>query len=320
MPADRSADIADREMLDMLPDDPAWGHGSGAGSGGVSLHYVRLGRGEPVVLLHGWPGFWYDWRRVLVPLSDVADVMAPDFRGFGDSDKPDVPPAEGYTPEIFADDVAALLDDLGIAEVVIAGYDIGATVAQTFAVRHGNRVRALALFNPAYPGIGERRFDPSVLPEFWYQHFHALDLSDRLISRDRDTVREYLAYFYDHWSGRKDAIREREFEAIVDTYARPGSVKASIAYYRARAAARRTQVGAPAGSPTIRQPTVVAWGELDPVMLAAWSDRLGETFPDHELSLLPGVGHFVPIEAPEETTDAIRRALTLAHEREHGPT
>jgi hypothetical protein len=86
-------------MLDRLPDDPAWGHGHVAGSGEVMLHYVRLGVGDPVLLLHGWPGFWYDWRRVLEPLSGFADVIAPDFRGFGESDKPDLPPAEGYTPE-----------------------------------------------------------------------------------------------------------------------------------------------------------------------------------------------------------------------------
>ncbi len=101
-------------MLDRLPDDPAWGHGRVAGSGGVSLHYLRLGQGEPILLLHGWPGFSYDWRRVLVPLSGIADVIAPDFRGFGGSDKPDLPPAQGYTREILAEDLIALLDALGI--------------------------------------------------------------------------------------------------------------------------------------------------------------------------------------------------------------
>jgi pimeloyl-ACP methyl ester carboxylesterase len=303
-------------MFDVLPDNPAWGHDRVGGSGGVSLHVVRLGRGDPVLLLHGWPGFWYDWRRVLMPLSGIADVIAPDFRGFGDSDKPDVPPIHGYTPEILADDLVALLDGLQIPKAVVAGYDIGATVAQTLALRHPDRVRALALFNPAYPGIGDRRFEPTVQPEFWYQHFHALDWSDRLIAHDGDTVREYLAHFYDHWCGRKEAVREREFEAIVNTYARPGAVKASIAYYRARAEARRTQAGTLPGDTRIRHPTVIAWGELDPVILAAWADRLSETFLDHELSLLPGVGHFVPVEAPEQTIGAIGRTLAFARERE----
>jgi pimeloyl-ACP methyl ester carboxylesterase len=86
------------------------------------------------------------------------------------------------------------------------------------------------------------------------------------------------------------------------------------------AAQRQTQPGAPLEDSRIRQPTVIAWGELDPVILAAWADRLGETFLDHELSLLPGIGHFVPIEAPEQTIETIRRSLALArqHERRGG--
>mgnify|MGYP003403348488 CR=1 FL=1 len=122
----------------------------------------------------------------------------------------------------------------------------------------------------------------------------------------------YLEYFYDHWCCKKEAIRERELEAIVDAYSRPGAVKASIAYYRARAAARQAQAADAPRESQILQPAVIAWGELDPVILSAWADRLHDTFPDHELSLLPGIGHFVPIEAPEETIETIRRALRRA--------
>jgi pimeloyl-ACP methyl ester carboxylesterase len=304
--------MLDAEMLDRVPRDRAWGHHRSAGSDGVVLHYVRLGHGYPVLLLHGWPGFWYDWRRVLVPLSGIAEVIAPDFRGFGDSDKPDLPPAEGYTVETFADDMLSLLEGLGVSRVVVAAYDIGATIAQALALRAPDRVAALALFNPAYPGIGERRFDPSAQREFWYQHFHALDWSDRLIAHDRETVRLYLAHFYDHCSGRREAIRKREFDAIVDAYARPGAVKASIAYYRARAAERQAQSARASIGYRIEQPTVIAWGDADPVIPAAWADRLGETFPDHQLSLLRGIGHFVPLEAPMQTIETIRRALELA--------
>ena len=304
--------MPDADMLDRLPDDPAWGHGRALGSGHVMLHYVRLGHDHPVLLLHGWPGFWYDWRRVLVPLSRTAQLIAPDFRGFGDSDKPDVSPAEGYTPEILAEDLLGLLDGLGISRVVVAAYDIGATIAQTLAFRAPERVRAMALFNPAYLGIGDRRFDSSAQRELWYQHFHALEWSDRLIAHDRETVRLYLAHFYEHCSGRKEAVREREFEAILDTYAGPGAVKANIAYYRARAAGRRAHPVGASSPRQIGQPTVIAWGEADPVMPATWADRLHDTFPDQELSLLSGIGHFVPLETPAQTIETIRQALELA--------
>src|SRR6266542_6011223 len=104
-----------------------------------------------------------------MPLAGEVDVIAPDFRGFGDSGKPDLPPAEGYTPGVLAEDVVALLDGLDIPQVVVAAHDIGATVAQALALGHPDRVRALALFNPPCPGIGERRFEPSAQREFWYQ-------------------------------------------------------------------------------------------------------------------------------------------------------
>jgi pimeloyl-ACP methyl ester carboxylesterase len=125
-------------------------------------------------------------------------------------------------------------------------------------------------------------------------------------------VRLYLAHFYDHCSGRKEAIRKREFDAIVDAYARPGAVKASIAYYRARAAERQARPAGASIGYRIEQPTVIAWGDADPVIPAAWADRLGDTFPHHQLSLLPGIGHFVPLEAPMQTIETIRRALELA--------
>jgi pimeloyl-ACP methyl ester carboxylesterase len=108
-------------------------------------------------------------------------------------------------------------------------------------------------------------------------------------------VRLYLAHFYDHCCGRKEAIRKREFDAIVDAYARPGAVKASIAYYRARAAERQAQPAGASIGYRIKQPTVIAWGDSDPVIPAAWADRLRDTFPDHQ-----------------QTIETIRRALELA--------
>jgi pimeloyl-ACP methyl ester carboxylesterase len=270
---------------------------------------VRRGIGEPVVLLHGWPGFWYDWRHVIPPLAETADVIALDFRGFGDSDRPDLPPAAAYTPDVFARDVLALLDHLGLEQVVVAAHDLGATVAQTLARTAPGRIRSLALFNPPYPGIGARRFEPAAQREFWYQHFHQLPLAEKLVGYTPETVRLYLEHFYTHWAGRKDALRPEEFEAVADVYARPGAFGASIQYYRARAGARQGEAAPEAAALRVEQPTVVVWGEADPVIPVAWSDRLGEFFPNSTLTTLPGVGHFLPWEAPEAALEAIRGAL-----------
>ncbi|MGH2739474.1 MAG: alpha/beta fold hydrolase [Actinomycetota bacterium] len=300
------------EFLDVAPGDARWGHGTGPGADGVQLHFVRRGSGPAVVLLHGWPGFWYDWRRVIPLLAPEADLIAPDLRGFGDSDKPDRPPDEAYTPPALAADVFALLDHLGVGEVTLAAHDIGATVAQAMALGAPARVRSMALFNPPYLGIGERRFEYSAQRELWYQYLHTMPWSDELVGHSRDTVRIYLAHFYDHWVGRKETVRPAEFEAIVDTYARPGAIRGGFNYYRARFLARRSEAALDPRHFQIPQPTVILWGEEDPVIPVAWADRLQESFPNSTLQTLPGVGHFVPFEAPDEVTDAIRDALRRA--------
>lgn len=296
-------------FLDLHPDDSAWGHGETRGTGGVRIHYVRQGRGQPVILLHGWPGFWYDWRRVLPGLAPETDTIAPDLRGFGGSEAPDLAPEDGYNPVVMAGDVVALMDHLGIESAVVAAHDVGATVAQALARGVPERVRALVLLNPPYLGIGPRRFEYRAQREMWYQHLHVMRWSHELVGYNRDTVRIYLAHFYDHWLGRKESLRPAEFEAIVDVYSRPGRVEGGFNYYRARMIQRAGESEADPGEFAIDTPTIVRWGELDPVIPPEWSDRLSEFFPNSSLELLPGVGHFVPFEAPDEVIAAIREAL-----------
>lgn len=302
--------MPDDARLDVLPDDQVWGHGTGPGADGVTLHYVREGSGPAVVLLHGWPGFWYDWRRVIGPLAADAWVIAPDLRGFGGSDKPDLPVNEAYTPINLGSDVVALLDHLAIDEFVLVAHDLGATVAQAIALTVPERVGALALFNPPYLGIGTRRFEYPAQREFWYQHFHNLPWSDELVAHDRETVRLYLAHFYDHWVGVKESVRPKEFEAIVDQYAKPEVVRGGFNYYRARFFTRAGESEVDPAQFRIDIPTVILWGEADPVIPVEWSDRLTEFFPNSTLQTLPGVGHFVPFEAPDEVIAATREALT----------
>lgn len=274
---------------------------------GVRLHYLREGGGgPPVLLLHGWPGFCYDWRYVIPEVARFADVIAPDLRGFGFSDAPEA--AVEYQPERFAADIIALLRALGLSQVTLAAYDIGATVAQRIALTAPELVSSLVLAAPPYGGIGMRRFEPAVQGEFWYQHFHRIPFAPDIVAYDRNTVKLYIKHFYDHWSGNGYVLADDELEAIGDVYARPGRFAASIQWYRARGKSRLNEA-VQADHAVIGQPARILWGALDPVMRVEWSDRLAEYFADHTLQVLDGVGHFVPLEARDAFTDSIKMLL-----------
>jgi pimeloyl-ACP methyl ester carboxylesterase len=259
------------------------------------------------LLLHGWPGLWSDWLRVVERLPASLGIVAIDLRGFGESQLPPGEPVHTSGPDRLAADCIRALDRLDVASCVVAGYDIGATVAQHLARTAPERISALVLSNPSYAGIGRRRFDPAHQPELWYQHFHALPLAEALIDGKPDAVAAYLGHFWRHGSGGKVVLAPEKFTNLVATYARPGAFAASIAYHRARSGNREREAEAPLGA-LIPQPTTVLWGDADPFFPVAWADRLDECFADARLTILPGVGHFVPVEAPDVFSAAVASA------------
>src|SRR6478609_553366 len=114
---------------------------------GASLHIAELGTGTPLLLLHGWPEFWLTWEPVMARLASRHTLIAPDLRGFGDSDKPTGP----FGPPDQAADMVALLDALGIARAGIVGHDVGGAVIQALARAHPERCAGLFLFDFVYP-------------------------------------------------------------------------------------------------------------------------------------------------------------------------
>lgn len=275
---------------------------------GFRLAYERVGDGPPAVLLHGWPGARQDYRDVLPLLAEHADVVLPDLRGFGDSDRHGRPPKEAYSAEAQAASVLGLIEDLELDAPVLVGYDIGSRIAQRIARDAPEAVRGLVL-SPPLPGAGDRILTQEGLREFWYQPFHRLPLSVELIDGDAEAVRAYLGHFWQHWSAPGWELRADRFDALVAAYARPGAFTASIAWYRAGSGAVAQSAAEQPPVERIALPTTVLWGEHEPLFPVAWSDRIGEWYADFALHVLDGVGHYAPCEAPGAVADATVRLL-----------
>jgi len=276
---------------------------------GFRLTYDRAGRGPAVLLLHGWPGDRTDYRAVVPRLTGTAEVVVPDLRGFGESDRHPAEPRRQYTAAAQARSVIALIEELGLSRAVLAGYDIGSRIAQAVARERPDLVRALVVA-PPLPGIGDRILSPQAQQEFWYQPFHQLGLSTQLIDGQPDLVRTYLRHFWSHWSGPDFQLDGGHLEHLVSMYGRPGAFAASVAWYRSGAGSVATsvaeQVPGPAGR--IPVPATVLWPTHDPLFPVAWSDRLGEFFTDARLAILEGAGHFTPLERPQELAAAVTAA------------
>ena len=278
---------------------------------GFRLAYERSGPGPgapAVLLLHGWPGDRTDYREVVPLVSATADVVVPDLRGFGESDKLEADPARQYTAVAQARSLIGLIEELALGRLVLAGYDIGSRIAQAIARDRPDLVRALVVA-PPLPGIGDRILRPEAQQEFWYQAFHQLELCTQLIDGQPDALRAYLRYFWSHWSGPGFEPTSDRLDHLVGVYGPPGAFAASIAWYRAGAGSVAASLAEQVPEHKIAVPTTVLWPEFDPLFPREWSDRIGEFFAAVTLTGLGGVGHFSPLEAPGAFAAAITAAL-----------
>jgi pimeloyl-ACP methyl ester carboxylesterase len=279
---------------------------------GFRLAFDRFGSpGKPsTVLLHGWPGDRRDYRAVVAQLSDVGDIVVPDLRGFGESDKHPGDPNLCYSAEAQVRSVVGLLDQLGLDQVVLGGYDIGSRIAQTLARMHPQRISA-AVLSPPLPGIGDRILEPTAQKQFWYQTFHQLTLADDLIDGDPGAVRAYLRHFWNHWSGPQFTIADDDLDQLAAGYQSPGSFIASIGWYRAGAGSVALSLSERAPDPTqrIRVPTQVLWPDSDPLFPPRWADRLDSFFADITVHFCENAGHFTPVECASEFANLVRSCL-----------
>lgn len=257
---------------------------------GVRLHYVTAGSGPALVLLHGWPQSWYEWRHVMARLAARHRLIVPDLRGLGDSERP----ASGYDKATIATDIHALLEHLNIAQANVVGHDWGGVVAYCLAAQFPARVRRLAVLDIALPGVGLE--DALALRPgggIWHMHLHNVpDLPEALIAGREAT---YLGWFYRNYAHNPAAIAPADVAEYVRVYSQPGALRAGFAYYRAifddaafvqdRSAHKLTMpVLAIGGASSLGAMAGVSYGQVAENVTA-------EVFED--------CGHWVPEEQPD---------------------
>jgi len=278
---------------------------------GFRLRYDRGGSGVAAVLLHGWPGDRTEYRAV-ADLLPENDVVVPDLRGFGGSDRHAADPAS-YAADAQARSVIGLIEELGLDRPVVAGHDIGSRVAVAVARLRPDLVGAMVL-TPPLPGIGERILDPRAAPEFWYLSFNQLPLAVELLDGRPQAVRAFLRFFWTHWAGPGYTLPDGHLDHLVSVYSAPGAATALLGWYRGSVGglARVVAEQAPVPADRIAVPTTVLWPDFDPLFPPEWSDRLECYFADLDLRRLSGVGHFVPMEAPDEFAQAVATASAVS--------
>jgi pimeloyl-ACP methyl ester carboxylesterase len=134
---------------------------------GIKLHYLTAGKGDPVLLLHGYAQTSHMWRPLIAELAKTHTVIAPDLRGFGESAKPD----GGYDKKTMAQDVHALTASLGHKRVGVVGHDIGLMVAYAYAAQYPTEVERIALMDAFLPGVGDWT-SVWLLRDLWHFHFY----------------------------------------------------------------------------------------------------------------------------------------------------
>jgi len=268
---------------------------------GVRLHVRLAGEGYPLILLHGWPQTSYCWRRLVPLLAPHFRVIAPDLRGFGDSDKPD----GTYDKRTVATDILDMAKVLGYADALVAGHDIGGRVAYRLALDHPGFVTGLISLAGRYSPLGEDLlYSKEQSAERWYFFFHQIAGLPEALVGGRESI--YLAHFYRHWSHHDDWLSREDLQEYARAYATPGALRGGFEHYRAALHADVDQWKQDTGR-TISAPTLVLWGENDPVSPLGWTKGFESVFTRLDMVVYPECGHFIAEERPLAAAEDILR-------------
>lgn len=249
---------------------------------GVRIHYVSAGEGMPVLLLHGFPQTWYCWRRVIPVLAKHFRVIAPDLKGYGDSDKP----RRGYDVATAGEEWGEFMNALDVDRFDLVGHDWGGIIAWRMALEYPGRIRRLAILNAPF-----RRWRPKpyvfffwipLLPELIFRRWGDAFIEEVLTRASYDFERTYTA---------------EDLETYQEAFRRPGVHKGAMAYYRAVWRGPRAVWGDPRRK--IEVPALLLWGVFDPALPVDRTVGIEKQVRDLRIRYVPLAAHFIQEEQPD---------------------
>jgi pimeloyl-ACP methyl ester carboxylesterase len=282
---------------------------------GVNLHYVMGGQGEPVLLWHGFLETWYCWRKVMPALAERYTVIAPDMRGYGDSDKPE----QGYDAQTLAEDLRHLLQQLGFNQAHLVAHDMGAPPALLYANQHPNEMLSLTYLDE--PVLLEEnlqqifKFAPKTMQDgglWWWSFALAQDLPEKLVDGHE---REFLPYFYDTYCYDLNSISDAIAEYL-RTFAAPGGIRGALGVYRD--IFKSIQQTEPLALNKISTPVLALGGEK------SMGDRVKTMIQKVAENVRGGAvdrcGYFIPDERPDDLIEQLFAFFTDVSKSTHRST
>ena len=255
---------------------------------GVRLHYLVAGKGDPVVLLHGYAETSHMWLPLITKLSDKHTVIAPDLRGFGQSAAPE----DGYTKKAMAQDIHALVKSLKYDRIRLVGHDIGLMVAYAYAAQYPDEVERLVLMEAFLPGVGDWN-NVFLLRDLW--HFHFFGTTPLALVTGRERI--YLEHFWNDFAAdAKKSVPEADRRFYAKEYARPGHMKAGMEVFRAFPKDAEDFAGL--AKSKLSMPLLVLSGEKAGGPFLIEQGRMVAT--NVEGVLVKGRGHWLMEEAPDQ--------------------
>jgi epoxide hydrolase 4 len=275
----------------------------------IRMHYVSAGEGPLMIMLHGFPEYWYSWRHQIPAMSEKFRVVAPDMRGYNQTEKP--VGVGNYRLSALMDDVGGLIKSLGESSAVLVAHDWGGGVAWPFAAYYPHMVDRLIILNCPPPAVLVKHLmsNKAQRRRSFYMFLFQVPFLPESYLRAHDY--EMIAKLFRGWAIDKSAFSDRDITMFKEAASKPGALTGGINYYRAAfrqflASSRRND----RERPKVKCPTLVIWAEEDRALGKELTyDFQAEVERPLEIEYVPDCSHWVQQEQPDLVNSYMREFL-----------